>query len=119
MDGYAHWCGRSFPNGPPETYCAILPPRSAHQHHAPTPPSAGVSIDLRRRLTPRLVCVFPPVGSRLCYLFRNRALMGKSVIDDPARQIIRAPLVMGLAVEHARMHFGLALLRADAPALAA
>ena len=35
MDGYAHWCGRSFPNGPSETYCAILPPRSAHQHHAP------------------------------------------------------------------------------------
>jgi hypothetical protein len=62
---------------------------------------------------------FPPAEPRLCYLFRNRALMGAGVSHYPARQIIRAPLAMGLAVEHTNMNFALALLRADAPALAA
>jgi hypothetical protein len=38
MDGNAHWCGRSLLAATPETLCAILPPRSAHQRHPPVPP---------------------------------------------------------------------------------
>jgi hypothetical protein len=34
-DGNAHWCGRLLPHVPPQTYCAILPPRTAHQHRVP------------------------------------------------------------------------------------
>lgn len=62
---------------------------------------------------------FPPAEPCLCYLFRNRALMGAAVIHDPAKQIVRAPLTLGFAVEHAATPFAQALLRAGAPRLAA
>jgi hypothetical protein len=58
---------------------------------------------------------FPPDEPRLCFLFRNRDLMGAEVIHDPARQIIRSPLILGFAVEPASVSFAAALLRADAP----
>jgi hypothetical protein len=67
---------------------------------------------------------FPPAEPRLCYLFRNRALMGPCVFHDSARQIIRAPVKLGFAVERASTTFPAALARADdaprvMPALAA
>jgi len=55
---------------------------------------------------------FPPEEPRIAYLFRNRDLMGSAVIHDPARQIIRAPLRLGSAVEHASIFFARALLSA-------
>ena len=57
---------------------------------------------------------FPPAEPRLCYLFRNRALMGKAVLHDTARQILRAPVGLGVAVEHAGMSFAQALANASA-----
>jgi len=54
---------------------------------------------------------FPPAEPRLCYFFRNRALMGQAVLYDAAKQIIRAPLALGFAAEHARMSFAQALAR--------
>jgi hypothetical protein len=56
---------------------------------------------------------FQPAAPRPCYLFRNRDLMGAAVAHDPARQIIRAPLGLGFAVEPASVSFAAALLRAD------
>ena len=62
---------------------------------------------------------FPPGEPRHCYLFRNRALMGPAVLYDPTKQIVRVPVTLGFAVEHAAIPFAQALLQADAPALAA
>ena len=56
---------------------------------------------------------FPPADPRLCYLFRNRDLMGHAVIHEPERQIIRAPVMLSVAVEHARIPFARALLQAS------
>jgi len=55
---------------------------------------------------------FPPAELRLAYLFRNRDLMGSAVMHDPVRQIIRAPVKLGSAVEHASTSFAKALLSA-------
>jgi hypothetical protein len=57
------------------------------------------------------VC-FPPAEEGRCYLFRNRALMGPAVMHDAAKQLIRAPLALGFAVEHARTPFAHALRHA-------
>jgi hypothetical protein len=57
---------------------------------------------------------FPPTEPRLVYLFRNRDLMGAVVIYDPAKQTIRAPLRLGLPVEHSRISFAYALQNAAA-----
>ena len=51
----------------------------------------------------------------MCYLFRNRDLMGPAAMHDAAKQIIRAPLNLGFAVEHAGISFAQALLRASRP----
>ena len=59
---------------------------------------------------------FPPEEPGRCYLFRNRALMGPAVMHDAAKQIIRVPLALGFAVEHAGLLFAQALLRAKPPA---
>jgi hypothetical protein len=58
------------------------------------------------------VC-FPPAEPCRCYLFRNRALMGRTMVHDPDRQIIRAPLALGLCVEPARLSLPQALLQAQ------
>lgn len=57
---------------------------------------------------------FPPDEPGQCYLFRNRALMGGQVTYDPGRQLIRAPLALGLAVEHTCTSFARALAQAVA-----
>jgi hypothetical protein len=57
---------------------------------------------------------FPPNEPDLCHLFRNRELMGAAVIHDPARQIIRSPLILGFTFEPASVSFAAALLRAQA-----
>lgn len=58
---------------------------------------------------------FPPAELRRCYLFRNPALMGPAVRHDAAKQIIRAPLALGFAVEHAGISFAQALLQESLP----
>jgi hypothetical protein len=58
---------------------------------------------------------FPPEEPGRCYLFRNRDLMGSAIIHDPTKQIIRAPLAFGFAVEHTGLPFAQALLRASLP----
>jgi hypothetical protein len=61
------------------------------------------------------VC-FPPKERGRRYLFRNRDLMGPAVMHDAAKQIIRAPLALGFAVEHARAAFAHVLRHAAARA---
>ena len=58
---------------------------------------------------------FPPAEPRLAYIFRNRDLMGHAVIHDPARQIIRAPLTLGICCRARLGLFRRRMLRADAP----
>jgi hypothetical protein len=58
---------------------------------------------------------FPPEEPGRCFLFRNRDLTGSAVMHDPTKQIIRAPLAFGFAVEHAGLPFAQALLRASLP----
>ena len=57
---------------------------------------------------------FSPAVPHLCYLFRNRALMGPTVIHDIAKQIIRAPVGLGFFFEPASIAFAAALAQADA-----
>jgi hypothetical protein len=56
---------------------------------------------------------FPPDEPRLAYLFRNRDLMGAAVAHDPTKQTIRAPLRLGLRVEHTVSSFAHTLLKAQ------
>ena len=58
---------------------------------------------------------FPPAEPRLCYLFRNRALMGPAVTHDAGKAIIKAPLGLGFAARPTSISFTAALLRADEP----
>ena len=81
-----------------------------------------LDVSERRRLdgfetefgTPVWYACFPPAEPRLCYLFRNRTLMGPAVILDIAKQIIRAPVVLGFFFEPASTSFAAALAQADA-----
>jgi hypothetical protein len=55
---------------------------------------------------------FPPAEPQLCYLFRNRELMGSLVVYDRTRQIIHVPLSLGSPIEHASVVFQNSLRRA-------
>jgi hypothetical protein len=57
---------------------------------------------------------FPPAEPPLCYLFRNRALMGPRVAYDIGKQIIRAPVGLGLSFAITSTSFAAALAQADA-----
>jgi hypothetical protein len=59
------------------------------------------------------VC-FPPAEPQHAWLFRNRDLMGSAVAHDVDRQIIRAPLKLGFAVEPLTTPFAKALMQAGA-----
>jgi hypothetical protein len=52
---------------------------------------------------------FPPDSRTLAYLFRNRDLIGADVSYDAAKQIVRAPLALGVAVVRSATPFAAAL----------
>ena len=52
---------------------------------------------------------FPPDEPHLCYLFRNRELMGSAVLLNSAKQVIHVPLELSAPVEHTCTSFLLAL----------
>ena len=54
----------------------------------------------------------PPNEPGLCYLFRDRALMGQGALHDLMRQIGRAGAAIALAVYYTSTHFGRALMTA-------
>jgi hypothetical protein len=58
---------------------------------------------------------FPPTEPRLCYLFRNRDLMARAVVQDADQQILYAPLQLGCPIGHTRVPFQQALLSASPP----
>jgi hypothetical protein len=52
---------------------------------------------------------FPPDNRTLAYLFRNRDLIGSGITHDAVKQTIRAPLALGLPIEHSATPLGAAL----------